>query len=102
MSLKGFMPVSLRVLPKDALVLFVTRFTRLFAYGALSVILVFYLVSFPRSRIPKSKRLPHRYIQAQQDYPAVRVYGHCPRLFRYGLLSAPRASTRIEAFNMTR
>ena len=39
------MPVSLRVLPKDALVLFVTRFTRLFAYGALSVILVFYLVS---------------------------------------------------------
>jgi len=40
-----FIPDSLRVLPRDALILFVTRFTRLFAYGALSVILVFYLVS---------------------------------------------------------
>lgn len=40
-----FMPESLRGLPRDASVLFVTRFTRLFAYGALSVILVFYLVS---------------------------------------------------------
>ena len=38
-------PASLRALPRDALVLFLTRFTRLFAYGALSVILVFYLVS---------------------------------------------------------
>jgi Major Facilitator Superfamily len=45
MSMRGLIPVSLRVLPKDAVVLFVTRFTRLFAYGALSVILVFYLVS---------------------------------------------------------
>ena len=43
--MKDFIPVSLRVLPKDAVVMFVTRFTRLFAYGALSVILVFYLVS---------------------------------------------------------
>lgn len=43
--MRGLIPISLRVLPKDALVLFVTRFTRLFAYGALSVILVFYLVS---------------------------------------------------------
>jgi MFS family permease len=38
-------PGSIRELPRDAIVLFVTRFTRLFAYGALSVILVFYLVS---------------------------------------------------------
>ena len=41
----NFIPDSLRALPRDAVVLFVTRFTRLFAYGALSVILVFYLVS---------------------------------------------------------
>jgi hypothetical protein len=38
-------PLSLRALPRDVVVLFLTRFTRLFAYGALSVILVFYLVS---------------------------------------------------------
>jgi len=38
-------PQVLRALPRDAVVLFLTRFTRLFAYGALSVILVFYLVS---------------------------------------------------------
>ena len=37
--------LSLRALPRDAVVLFITRFTRLFAYGALSVVLVFYLVS---------------------------------------------------------
>src|SRR5215831_17444185 len=43
--MKDLIPASLRVLPKDAVVLFTTRFTRLFAYGALSVILVFYLVS---------------------------------------------------------
>jgi hypothetical protein len=45
MSMKDLIPISLRVLPKDAVVLFVTRFTRLFAYGALSVVLVSYLVS---------------------------------------------------------
>src|SRR5215472_3142442 len=45
MSIRSLIPVSLRVLPKDAVILFVSRFTRLFAYGALSVILVFYLVS---------------------------------------------------------
>ncbi|HEY3298918.1 MAG TPA: hypothetical protein VGK34_09710, partial [Armatimonadota bacterium] len=33
----------LRHLTHDAKLLFLTRFTRLFAYGALSVILVFYL-----------------------------------------------------------
>lgn len=38
-------PASLRTLPRDGVVLFLTRFTRLFAYGALSVVLVFYLVS---------------------------------------------------------
>ena len=38
-------PTALRMLTKDAWLLFVTRFTRLFAYGSLSVILVFYLVS---------------------------------------------------------
>jgi MFS family permease len=37
-------PTALRVLSRDGWLLFVTRFTRLFAYGSLSVILVFYLV----------------------------------------------------------
>jgi len=45
MSLAEIIPDSLRGLPRDAVLLFVTRFTRLFAYGALSVILVFYLLS---------------------------------------------------------
>src|SRR5262244_3304437 len=36
---------TLRTLTSDARLLFSTRFIRLFAYGALSVILVFYLVS---------------------------------------------------------
>jgi MFS family permease len=44
MSLIDLMPVALRALPRDAVVLFLTRFVRLFAYGALSVVLVFYLV----------------------------------------------------------
>jgi MFS family permease len=37
-------PVSLRTLTTHAWLFFVTRFIRLFAYGSLSVILVFYLV----------------------------------------------------------
>lgn len=37
-------PTALRALTSDAWRLFVTRFTRLFAYGSLSVILVFYLI----------------------------------------------------------
>jgi len=45
MSLMNFIPPSLRALPRDGVVLFLTRFLRLFAYGALSVVLVFYLVS---------------------------------------------------------
>src|SRR5499425_1155250 len=44
MPIQDLLPPPLRALPKDAAVLFLTRFTRLFAYGALSVILVFYLV----------------------------------------------------------
>ena len=38
------MPTALRTLTSDAWLLFLTRFTRLFAYGSLSVILVFYLI----------------------------------------------------------
>ena len=41
----NLIPVSLRELPRDAAIMFFTRFTRLFAYGALSLVLVFYLVS---------------------------------------------------------
>jgi MFS family permease len=37
-------PAALRSLTTDAWLLFVTRFTRLFAYGSLSVVLIFYLV----------------------------------------------------------
>ena len=45
MSMMELIPVSLRALPRDAAILFLTRSTRLFANGALSVVLVFYLVS---------------------------------------------------------
>jgi len=45
MSLINCIPASLRALPRDGIVLFVTRFLRLFPYGALSVVLVFYLLS---------------------------------------------------------
>ena len=38
------MPNPLRDLTRDAWLLFATRFVRLFAYGSLSVVLVFYLV----------------------------------------------------------
>src|SRR6184192_4179717 len=38
-------PTALRVLTRDGWLLFLTRSTRLFAYGALSVVLVFYLTS---------------------------------------------------------
>ena len=37
-------PTALKVLSRDGWLLFVTRFTRLFAYGSLSIILVFYLI----------------------------------------------------------
>jgi MFS family permease len=38
------MPIALRDLTRDGWLLFLTRFTRLFAYGSLSVVLVLYLV----------------------------------------------------------
>src|SRR3954469_12623693 len=38
-------PTVLRTLGRDAWLLFATRFIRLFAYGSLSVVLVFYLVA---------------------------------------------------------
>ena len=44
MARTNFIPGALRTLPDDGWLLFVTRFVRLFAYGSLSVILVFYLV----------------------------------------------------------
>jgi MFS family permease len=44
MATTNFIPRVLRNLSSDGWLLFVTRFGRLFAYGSLSVILVFYLV----------------------------------------------------------
>src|SRR5579859_4643930 len=38
------MPEALKILTRDAWLLFATRFTRLFAYGSHSVVLVFYLI----------------------------------------------------------
>ncbi len=40
----GAVPIALRALTRDGWLLFATRFVRLFAYGSLSVVLVFYLV----------------------------------------------------------
>src|SRR5262245_39166492 len=45
MRMADMIPGVLRVLTRDGWLLFVTRLTRLVAYGSLSVILVFYLVS---------------------------------------------------------
>jgi MFS family permease len=44
MAAIGLLPGALRVLTRDGYLLFVTRFVRLFAYGSLSVVLVFYLI----------------------------------------------------------
>src|SRR3981081_4552519 len=44
MSPARLSPNALRTLTSDGWLLFVTRFARLFAYGSLSVILVFYLI----------------------------------------------------------
>src|SRR5438874_4978584 len=44
MALNNFAPSTLSALTRDSWLLFLTRFTRLFAYGSLSVVLVFYLV----------------------------------------------------------
>jgi MFS family permease len=38
------LPIALKLLTRDAWLLFTTRFIRLFAYGSLSVVLVFYLI----------------------------------------------------------
>jgi MFS family permease len=44
MSTAQLIPMALKALTRDGWLLFVTRFARLFAYGSLSVILVFYLI----------------------------------------------------------
>jgi MFS family permease len=44
MTTTTFIPSVLRTLSRDGWLLFATRFARLFAYGSLSVILVFYLI----------------------------------------------------------
>src|ERR1700687_5627184 len=46
MAIRALPPGLLNVLTRDAYLLFVTRFVRLFAYGSLSVVLVFYLIGF--------------------------------------------------------
>src|SRR5260221_5274421 len=43
-------PDALKSLTRDAWLLFLTRFTRLFAYGLISVILVFYLIGLGLSQ----------------------------------------------------
>jgi len=43
MTKSSLIPAALKALSRDGWLLFVTRFTRLFAYGSLSVILIFYL-----------------------------------------------------------
>src|SRR6266567_5245464 len=44
MTATALLPGAFRVLTRDGYLLFFTRFIRLFAYGSLSVVLVFYLV----------------------------------------------------------
>src|ERR1700681_3195642 len=44
MTTTALMPGALKVLTRDGYLLFLTRFMRLFAYGSLSVVLVFYLI----------------------------------------------------------
>ena len=50
-ALDRVMPVTLTGLTRDAWLLFLTRFLRLFAYGSLSVVLVFYLVGLGLSEV---------------------------------------------------
>jgi MFS family permease len=45
MPITALVPAALRVLTRDGWLLFLTRFIRLFAYGSISVVLVFYLIS---------------------------------------------------------
>jgi MFS family permease len=44
MTITDLLPSVCRVLTRDGYLLFLTRFMRLFAYGSLSVVLVFYLI----------------------------------------------------------
>src|SRR4029077_4865531 len=44
MAIRSLLPGTLKLLTRDAYLLFLTRFVRLFAYGSLSVVLVFYLI----------------------------------------------------------
>jgi MFS family permease len=44
MNIRALLPGPLKYLTSDAYLLFLTRFVRLFAYGSLSVVLVFYLI----------------------------------------------------------
>jgi len=44
MAIRSLLPGPLKLLTRDAYLLFLTRFVRLFAYGSLSVVLVFYLI----------------------------------------------------------
>jgi MFS family permease len=44
MMMTALLPSAFRVLTRDGYLLFLTRFMRLFAYGSLSVVLVFYLI----------------------------------------------------------
>jgi MFS family permease len=50
-ALDRLLPATLARLRRDAWLLFLTRFLRLFAYGALSVVLVFYLVGLGLSEV---------------------------------------------------
>src|SRR5438876_10542995 len=45
MSIRDLIQATLRTLPRDGVLLLVSRFRRIFAHGTLSVILVFYLLS---------------------------------------------------------
>jgi MFS family permease len=44
MTATALLPGAFRILTRDGYLLFLTRFVRLFAYGSLSVVLVFYLI----------------------------------------------------------
>ena len=50
-AVRRALPETLAVLTRDVWLLYLTRFLRLFAYGLLSVVLVFYLVSLGLSEV---------------------------------------------------
>jgi hypothetical protein len=51
----NLIPLAFKALSRDGWLLFVTRFARLFAYGSLPVILVFYLVGLGRTAVLSSR-----------------------------------------------